>query len=1214
MRTWITRFVRRCVSGVFPLFLLMKPLIPTGSAAAFAACSLACAIAPVQAGEPTRKSYDIARGDAVSTLKRFADESGRQVVFLVDAVRGVRTNPVRGEYTVREALTRLVAETGLVVAEDAKSGALMVNRLASREPPPSQPQPKPTTRTMNSPRTLLAALVGWIALTSATDAQTSSSSGSGETATLSPFVVSTDKDNGFVAASSLAGGRLANDLRDTPVAYSVITRDFIDALQITNAFEAASWSPNTVISIASNGGGYGNDVSGSPGSYNVRGAGGGRGQRNFFTYNSPNDSYAVERFDFSRGPNAILFGNGSLGGVASTTTKQARLDSAFTQLTQGVGSWSNFRTTLDVNRPLGERFAVRAALVEANSGGWRDKQFDKIRAGFLTASWKIARYTLLRLEGEYGEARRNQTFSNLSDQLSGWDGRTVFSGRADTLPANANALGVTRRGAGYLVYDPFSGVNAIMNYQNDPITLAGGANNQVPLAGFVQGALPSFASSGANLLYSLNLPGQRFANAIAGSAFRLPSKAFSLASDAPVIHERFKDVQLTLDHRIGPVFLQLAADLNHNRQNVYNIDVRGSNVMYVDINRVLPNGAANPHFLQPYADGTIRRNVTPRQAESFRFAAGYVKDVARWGHYSFNVMGGHTETENGNSVFNLSIAQNADRRRWGSTGGLGATDIVRIRRYWNESSRPYLTPTSIRYIDPLNGVDKTISPIWAIENDRSDSQQIARTRYRYGVAAFNAKYFRNRLIFLGAVRVDSFFNHVRQQIAAGDYDAATWNGLTYIFKPNAPADWASLTFTPKDANGTTTGPAISADTRPRDSNGNQQSQYARDRFKDDFNAPAIDKRQVTRSVGLVYHLTRWVTPYANYAETFNAPSTIQRIDSSFLPPTVAKGVDLGLRFTLLGGRLTFSAARYTNEEQNNGFDPGVVGSINSILAANAVGDLTPSGRNIRGLGNVPAVMVDLRDRRATGYEFEAVANVTKQWRLLVNLGLPTVYEEKAFRDTKRYFDTNDAALRQIMADTGALIDASGNATVNNAIPINDRSPDVNGAVNSWNTLTALRRNIINNRRLTQDQPNLNVFTDYTLGVTRLKGLRLGGGVQYRGKQIIGNRGADTIPNPANPLAAIDDPTVDAYTPVYSPASYYTVVATLGYSLRLEKRRELRFDLRVNNVLNDQGPIYSVSTALRPKGGDLTSPARETVANVYAYKQPVSVNLTTTLRF
>src|SRR5262245_46590553 len=49
-----------------------------------------------------------------------------------------------------------------------------------------------------------------------------------EAVTLTPFTVSTDKDTGFAATSALAGGRLASDLRDTPVAYSVINRDFID--------------------------------------------------------------------------------------------------------------------------------------------------------------------------------------------------------------------------------------------------------------------------------------------------------------------------------------------------------------------------------------------------------------------------------------------------------------------------------------------------------------------------------------------------------------------------------------------------------------------------------------------------------------------------------------------------------------------------------------------------------------------------------------------------------------------------------------------------------------------------------------------------------------------------------------------------------------------------------------------------------------------------
>src|SRR5262245_36682413 len=58
---------------------------------------------------------------------------------------------------------------------------------------------------------------------------------------LSPFEVSTERDTGFVAASALSGGRLASDLRDTPVSYSVITRDFIDALNLTDLQAAADW-------------------------------------------------------------------------------------------------------------------------------------------------------------------------------------------------------------------------------------------------------------------------------------------------------------------------------------------------------------------------------------------------------------------------------------------------------------------------------------------------------------------------------------------------------------------------------------------------------------------------------------------------------------------------------------------------------------------------------------------------------------------------------------------------------------------------------------------------------------------------------------------------------------------------------------------------------------------------------------------------------------
>jgi|GEM_PF-5394515 len=39
-----------------------------------------------------------------------------------------------------------------------------------------------------------------------------------------------------------------------------------------------------------------------------------------------------------------------------------------------------------------------------------------------------------------------------------------------------------------------------------------------------------------------------------------------------------------------------------------------------------------------------------------------------------------------------------------------------------------------------------------------------------------------------------------------------------------------------------------------------------------------------------------------------------------------------------------------------------------------------------------------------------------------------------------------------------------------------------------------------------------------------------------------------------------------------------------------------------------------STALRPLCGDYSSPARETAANIYALKEPISFKFTTTLKF
>ncbi len=1032
---------------------------------------------------------------------------------------------------------------------------------------------------------------------------------------LSPFAVATDRDNGFVAATSLAGGRLAGELKDTPVAYSVINREFIDALNLTNLADAASWSPNTVLSINPDGSGIGADYSFAQGTYNVRGAGGGR-QRNFFSYNAPMDSYAVERYDFGRGPNAILFGNGGLGGVSSTMTKQARFDSTFTTVQAAIGSWDSIRTTFDHNRPLNDKFAVRVAALFSDADGWRQRMFNKNRAAFLTMTYKPARYTSIRVEGEYGGGQSTQTLNNLQDRFSGWDGKTTFSGPMTVVPSNNLQLGVTRRGADYLIYDP-AGTQRVMNYVNDPYTLAGGENVLTPVGGFVAGTgNANFNLTNSMILYALNTPANRFDNAIASSKFRLPDTRFTNQSDAPTLDQHFKDLQATFDHRFGPVFLQAAVDINRTRAQTINIDVNGVGQTYIDINSVLPTGAANPNFLQPYGDAPIRRSNWTRDAEGARLALGYAKDAGKWGNYTTNAMLGSTTTEHSQLAFNQSVAQNADRRRWGTAGlNAPAIDMIRIRRYWSEASKPVSIPGTVRYTNAVTGVDKDIVPIWALMNDRTDVVQFSKNEYKYALAAVNAKYFKNRLVLLGAVRRDSFKNKVTSQSEWGDYSATGWDGVTPQYKPDAPADYATLTYVPKDANGVATGPAVSADTRPRDANGNRLAQYANDRFRNDYIAPVVKKSEVTRSVGGVFHLTKWLSPYINYAETFNAPSSQQRIDSTFLPPTVAKGVDIGVRLSLLDGRINLSALQYRNQEENATFTQTIGANINVIASANPVGDTSVNGRNRRTFENVPAVFVDMQDREARGYEFELTANATRQWRLTFNVGLPKVYSTNAARDQIRFYDANKAMLKQIVVDAGGIVDAADVASVDTGIPVNERSPDVNGAVNSYNNLRDARANFVSQRRISQDQPSINFYNDYTVGSGKLKGLRLGGGVQYRGKQIVGYRAADTIVNPADPTRAIDNPAVNAYTPVFTPSSYYTVVSTIGYTLRLKDRRQVEFNLKVDNVLDAQGPLYAGnSSVLRPLGGNYSSPARETVANIYMLRQPVSFTFTTTLKF
>lgn len=228
-------------------------------------------------------------------------------------------------------------------------------------------------------------------------------SGGGETVELSPFTVAADRDVGYVATSSLAGSRLNSDLRDTPIALSVMTAEFLRDLGANNVNEAIEFATNAENDRKD---GTGNGYESSAFAYSVRGYGS-TVARNYFRFAVLADSYALERLDIARGPNALLSGIGSPGGFINSTTKTARLDRDAARIELQVGEWDHRRASLDVSRTLiPQRLALRLNAVAQDAGSWREWGFEDRKGLHLAATFKPFAQTAVRAEAERGDVKQ----------------------------------------------------------------------------------------------------------------------------------------------------------------------------------------------------------------------------------------------------------------------------------------------------------------------------------------------------------------------------------------------------------------------------------------------------------------------------------------------------------------------------------------------------------------------------------------------------------------------------------------------------------------------------------------------------------------------------------------------------------------------------------------------------------------------------------------
>jgi catecholate siderophore receptor len=117
------------------------------------------------------------------------------------------------------------------------------------------------------------------------------------------------------------------------------------------------------------------------------------------------DTYNIEHIEAFKGPNAMIFGRGSPGGLLNRVTKTANWQEAL-HVGLHVGSWQKRRATADYAHPFSDVVAFRVTGVYEDSEGFRDGYALKRQGVNPTTAIQVGENTLITLGYEYFRDRR----------------------------------------------------------------------------------------------------------------------------------------------------------------------------------------------------------------------------------------------------------------------------------------------------------------------------------------------------------------------------------------------------------------------------------------------------------------------------------------------------------------------------------------------------------------------------------------------------------------------------------------------------------------------------------------------------------------------------------------------------------------------------------------------------------------------------------------
>lgn len=1152
----------------------------------------AFAASTATAAEAAPKAFDLPADNAAKTLRLFSEQAGVPVVFGTDTAALVRTHAVKGTLPPMAALTQMLADTGLVVATNEKTGALMVSR--SPNAPRAVVAPSPVRPKIKSP---LAE----------------------EALVLSPFVVATTSDVGYAATETLAGTRMRTSLKDVGASLTVLTPEFLQDLGVNSLDQALLYTPSVDTVDGDNSSGAranGNSLRfGTGQAYSIRGFVSNTGDQaishDFFAALDSSDNYNLERITLALGPNSLLIGVGNPQGVAVTTTKRAQVQATKTTVQMQTDTNESRRASLDHNQPLIKgKLALRLNLLGDQKREFRayeGKDQARVTLGITakpfantTVTVNHENYTVnvntsTLVWGFDGAALRwaqaGRPAVNFVPNGQAWTaaGRTFVDAAGNRIPVAAGANDVNRDGFvnSQLEFDPRTSLSQITAQNQTYVVGLNGLTS--PLVNFrYQGQLlpGTFGFQGSNAYQSGKNPWEllglnREANLSGGTW------------DDPGIQNHGRWSQVIVEQRLATgLHLEFAGHVADDKRDQ---DPTPFNDVTIDPNRYLPNGSLNPGYLVPYAEtaGGQYRHTHVRSAE-YRATLSYQLDLTkknRWlGSHNVSSLYQTSRRDTDSDVVRLYNTATVGRAGW-NADTINLVNTIGARAYFVNGNVPALPDTNqiLKYASALNGttlLGATAAEQAPVNLTLQSGQLPQKSRFTTDSLSlgWQGRWLADRLITLVGYRRD---------------DTASYGPVTTGTREVALPEIAGSTTTESRRYFT---PSQDIAINP---------------------VPGNEAVGISRTYGAVLHALPWLTLSYNQSGNFNPVGNASVKTALGVPAPNSTGTtnEYKVLFSLPDGKFSVGLTKFqtrANDQARNA--NGYTGGLRNILTRlrlNYAGDSHFAG--LAPAGGYPVELNTVQDTFsfvAEGYEMNVVYNPSRNWRMALSGSSNTNVqgENLASLGAYLYMDSPYQGLgtwRKFAAELSKVAAGTRSASFD-LDPANPAHRSLAAVDALYFTQQAdaqetvyrnsqLLRGITTNRN---GKYAVNGLITRVFNEGRLKGWSVGTNFRWRSEPVVGY---ESIRNTATGL-----PTslFDVSKPL-DGKSQLEIGALLSYQRRVAKTINLRVQLNIQNLPNWTDPRL---VRMDYDTSGYKGPANEIVPVLWELRRPRNFVLTTTFDF